>query len=277
MRTIEHFIAGQDKAGASGRRHDVFDPNTGEVQAQVSLASAAEIDAAVAAAAAAFPAWAATNPQRRARVMFAFKRLVDTHMNAAGRVAVIASMARSIADSEGRYSAWPGSDRVRLRDSAFALEGRIHGRGRARDRHVYSMRQPLGVGAGITPFNFPAMIPMWMFGVAIAVRQHLRSRSLRRRDPSVPVKSGGAVPGGRRGRRRSNVSRRVERGAWRQGSRWMRSSIIPDSEGGEFRRLVRHRALCLPARRGVRESACRRWAARRTTASFCRTRTWTRW
>ena len=94
MRNIEHFIGGQSVAGTSGRYGDVFDPNSGQVQAQVSLASADELDRAVANAAAAQKGWAAVNPQRRARVMFEFKRLLEAHMDELAAAAVVASTAR---------------------------------------------------------------------------------------------------------------------------------------------------------------------------------------
>ncbi|MFZ4071792.1 MAG: CoA-acylating methylmalonate-semialdehyde dehydrogenase [Caulobacterales bacterium] len=184
MRTIEHFIAGQDTAGASGRRHNVFDPNTGEVQAQVSLASAAEVDAAVAAAAAAFPAWAATNPQRRARVMFAYKGLIDIHMN---ELAVMLSRehGKVVADSKGDIQR--GLEVIEFACGIPHLSKGEFTEGAGPGIDMYSMRQPLGVVAGVTPFNFPAMIPMWMFGVAIACGNTFVLKPSER-DPSVPVK-----------------------------------------------------------------------------------------
>jgi malonate-semialdehyde dehydrogenase (acetylating)/methylmalonate-semialdehyde dehydrogenase len=184
MRDIQHFINGASLAGASGRFGDVFDPNTGAVQARVQLATEAEVDRAVQSAQAAFPAWSAVNPQRRARVMFEFKRLVERDMN------VLAEMLSSehgkvIADSKGDIQR--GLEVVEFACGIpHALKGEYTlGAGPGID--VYSMRVPLGVCAGITPFNFPAMIPMWMFGVAIAAGNTFILKPSER-DPSVPVR-----------------------------------------------------------------------------------------
>ncbi|WP_309646500.1 aldehyde dehydrogenase family protein, partial [Phenylobacterium sp.] len=100
MRDIQHFITGSAVAGTSGRFGDVYDPNTGEIQARVALATAAEVDAAVAAAVAAQPAWAATNPQRRARVMFEFKRLVEANMQELAEL-LSSEHGKVVADSKG--------------------------------------------------------------------------------------------------------------------------------------------------------------------------------
>ncbi|TWT19933.1 CoA-acylating methylmalonate-semialdehyde dehydrogenase [Luteimonas wenzhouensis] len=184
MRSIEHFIDGQVVAGASGRHGDVFDPNTGRVQARVSLASAGELERAVASAAAAQPAWAKVNPQRRARVMFEFKRLLEAHMD---------ELARLLASEHGKVISDARGDLQRgLEVIEFAcgiphlLKGEYtEGAGPGID--VYSLRQPLGVVAGITPFNFPAMIPMWMFGPAIASGNAFILKPSER-DPSVPLR-----------------------------------------------------------------------------------------
>ena len=184
MREISHFIAGRAVAGASGRFGDIFDPNLGEVQARVALASAAELDLAVQAALQAQPAWAAVNPQRRARVMFAFKRLVEARMEElAARLS--AEHGKVIADSRGDIQR--GLEVIEFACGVpHALKGEYtEGAGPGID--VYSMRQPLGVAAGITPFNFPAMIPMWMFGVAVAVGNTFILKPSEK-DPSVPVR-----------------------------------------------------------------------------------------
>src|SRR5580692_1151400 len=184
MRDIQHFIAGSAVAGLSGRFGDVFDPNTGEVQARVAFASDAEIDAAVRAAAAAQPAWAATNPQRRARVMFEFKRLVEARMDELAGL-LSSEHGKVVADSRGDIQR--GLEVIEFACGIpHALKGEYtEGAGPGID--VYSMRQPLGVVAGITPFNFPAMIPMWMFGVAIAVGNSFILKPSEK-DPSVPVR-----------------------------------------------------------------------------------------
>ncbi|HEX5005587.1 MAG TPA: CoA-acylating methylmalonate-semialdehyde dehydrogenase, partial [Hyphomonadaceae bacterium] len=186
MRRIEGFIGGKAAKATSGREGDVFNPNTGEVQAKVGFASAADIDAAVQAANKALPGWSATNPQRRARVMFEFKRLVEANMNQLAEL-LSSEHGKVIADSKGDVQR--GLEVVEFACGIpHVLKGEYtEGAGPGID--VYSMRQPLGVVAGITPFNFPAMIPMWMFGVAIAVGNTFILKPSER-DPSVPVRLG---------------------------------------------------------------------------------------
>jgi malonate-semialdehyde dehydrogenase (acetylating) / methylmalonate-semialdehyde dehydrogenase len=184
MREINHFIDGSSFTGASGRFSDVFNPNTGEVQARVQLASVTEMDRAVQAAQAAFEGWSSTNPQRRARVMFDFKRLVEANMQELAEL-LSAEHGKVVADSKGDVQR--GLEVIEFACGIpHVLKGEYtHGAGPGID--VYSMRQPLGVVAGITPFNFPAMIPMWMFGVAIAVGNTFILKPSER-DPSVPVR-----------------------------------------------------------------------------------------
>ncbi|MEQ1617626.1 MAG: CoA-acylating methylmalonate-semialdehyde dehydrogenase [Terricaulis sp.] len=183
MRAIAHFINSKSVADAA-RKGQVFNPNTGAVQAEVAFSTAKTVDAAVAAAAKAFPAWAATNPQRRARVMFAFKALVEKNMD---ELALLLSSehGKVIADSKGDIQR--GLEVIEFACGIpHALKGEYtEGAGPGID--VYSMRQPLGVVAGITPFNFPAMIPMWMFGVAIACGNTFVLKPSEK-DPSVPVR-----------------------------------------------------------------------------------------
>ena len=184
MRDIRHFVNGSSFEGASGRFGDVFNPNTGEIQARVQLATAGELDLAVQAALKAFPAWSATNPQRRARVMFEFKRLVEANMQDLAEM-LSAEHGKVIADSNGDIQR--GLEVIEFACGIpHALKGEYtEGAGPGID--VYSMRQPLGVVAGITPFNFPAMIPMWMFGVAIAVGNTFILKPSEK-DPTVPVR-----------------------------------------------------------------------------------------
>ncbi len=184
MRIIDHHIAGAGAGGGVGRRGEVFDPNSGVVQAHVTLGTAADLDAAVAAAQAAQPGWAATNPQRRARVMFAFKALVEAHIDELAHL-LSSEHGKVIADAKGDIQR--GLDVIEFACGIpHALKGEYtQGAGPGID--VYSMRVPLGIGAGITPFNFPAMIPMWMFGVAIACGNAFILKPSER-DPSVPVR-----------------------------------------------------------------------------------------
>ena len=183
MRQIDHLIAG-GAGGSAGRSGDVFDPNSGTVQAQVPLGTAADLDRAVAAAQAAQPGWAATNPQRRAKVMFRFRELVERDLG---------SLAHLLASEHGKVIADARGDVMRGLDVIEFACGIPHAQkgeytqGAGPGIDVYSMRQPLGLVAGITPFNFPAMIPMWMFGPAIACGNAFILKPSER-DPSVPVR-----------------------------------------------------------------------------------------
>ena len=184
MRIIDHFIAGAGASNSAGRTGEVFDPNSGQVQARVNLGTTVELEAAVAAACAAQPGWAATNPQRRARVMFRFKELVEANMDALAHM-LSSEHGKVIADAQGDIQR--GLEVVEFACGIpHALKGEYtQGAGPGID--VYSMRTPLGIWAGITPFNFPAMIPMWMFGVAIACGNAFILKPSER-DPSVPVR-----------------------------------------------------------------------------------------
>ncbi|HXF88446.1 MAG TPA: CoA-acylating methylmalonate-semialdehyde dehydrogenase [Xanthobacteraceae bacterium] len=184
MRAIGHFIGGKEVAGTSGRYGEVFNPNTGEVQAKVAFASRAEVEAAIAAAEAAQPAWAATNPQRRARVLFKFLELVQKEFDSLARL-LSSEHGKTLADSRGDIQR--GLEVVEFACGIpHLLKGEFtEGAGPGID--LYSMRQPLGVVAGITPFNFPAMIPMWKFAPAIACGNSFILKPSER-DPSVPMR-----------------------------------------------------------------------------------------
>ncbi|GAB2507128.1 CoA-acylating methylmalonate-semialdehyde dehydrogenase [Pseudoxanthomonas sangjuensis] len=184
MRSIEHFIDGKTVAGASGRHGDVFDPNSGSVQAKVSLASAAELDRAVASAAKAQADWAKVNPQRRARVMFEFKRLLEQNMDDLARL-LSSEHGKVLSDARGDIQR--GLEVIEFSCGIPHLLKGEYTQGAGPGIDVFSARQPLGVVAGITPFNFPAMIPMWMFGPAIACGNAFVLKPSER-DPSVPVR-----------------------------------------------------------------------------------------
>ena len=179
-----HFIGGKPIAGTSDRFGDVYNPSTGEVHTRVALASVIEVESAIANATQAFPGWAATNPQRRARVMFNFKALVERDME---QLAALLSMehGKVLADSKGDIQR--GLEVIEFACGIpHLLKGEFtEGAGPGID--IYSMRQPLGVVAGITPFNFPAMIPMWMFGVAIACGNTFILKPSEK-DPALPLK-----------------------------------------------------------------------------------------
>ncbi|MGO7674460.1 CoA-acylating methylmalonate-semialdehyde dehydrogenase [Rhizobium ruizarguesonis] len=184
MREIGHFIGGKQVAGTSGRVSNVYNPATGEVQATVALASVEELHAAVENAKAAQPKWAATNPQRRARVFFKFVELLNKHMDELAEI-LSKEHGKTVEDAKG--------DVIRGLEVCEFVCGIPHlakgefteGAGPAID--MYSIRQPVGIGAGITPFNFPGMIPMWMFAPAIACGNAFILKPSER-DPSLPIR-----------------------------------------------------------------------------------------
>src|SRR4028118_371042 len=183
MRQIDHFIGGGTYASGE-RTGEVFTPSAGEVQATVRLGTATDLQRAVDAANAARPAAPAPNPQRRARVMFAFKALVEKNMDELAGI-LASEHGKVIADATGDIQR--GLEVIEFACGIpHALKGEYtQGAGPGID--VYSMRQPLGIVAGITPFNFPAMIPMWMFGTAIACGNAFILKPSER-DPTVPVR-----------------------------------------------------------------------------------------
>ncbi|KAA0590315.1 malonate-semialdehyde dehydrogenase (acetylating)/methylmalonate-semialdehyde dehydrogenase [Azospirillum lipoferum] len=162
---VPHFINGAPVEGTSGRLGDVYNPATGRNTAKVPLATAAEVDRAVAAARAAFPGWSGATPLRRARVMFAFKQLLEQN---ADRLASLITAEHGKVHSDALGEVTRGLEVVEFAcGGPHLLKGEVaENVGTRVDSH--SLRQPLGVVAGITPFNFPAMVPMWMFPVAIA-------------------------------------------------------------------------------------------------------------
>jgi malonate-semialdehyde dehydrogenase (acetylating)/methylmalonate-semialdehyde dehydrogenase len=184
MKELTHFIAGKHVGGTSGRFGDVFNPSTGEIQARVPLASEAEMRQAVEAALKAFPEWSSVNPQRRARVMFNFKALVEKNMDALAHM-LSSEHGKVLADSRGDVQR--GVEVIEFACGIPHLQKGEYTEGAGPGIDIYSMRQPLGVVAGITPFNFPAMIPMWMFGVAIACGNCFINKPSEK-DPSVPLR-----------------------------------------------------------------------------------------
>jgi malonate-semialdehyde dehydrogenase (acetylating)/methylmalonate-semialdehyde dehydrogenase len=162
---IGHFIGGAHVAGNPARTGAVYNPATGTVSGRVALASAQELDAAVAAARAAFPGWAATPPLRRARIMFKFKDLLEQHADQLAAI-ITAEHGKVLSDARGEVTRG-----IEVVEYACAIPQLLKGEyteqvGNGID--AWTMRQPLGVCAGITPFNFPVMVPMWMFPMAIA-------------------------------------------------------------------------------------------------------------
>jgi malonate-semialdehyde dehydrogenase (acetylating) / methylmalonate-semialdehyde dehydrogenase len=164
MASISHFIGGKPFE-SSGRHADVFDPATGRVTKRVPLASNDDVREAVDAAAAAFPAWAETTPLNRARVMFKFKALLEHH---AGDLAAIITSEHGKVLSDAKGEVTRGLEVVEFACGIPHLLKGEHSMNVGRDVDSWSEYAPLGVVAGITPFNFPAMVPLWMFPVAIA-------------------------------------------------------------------------------------------------------------
>ncbi|MET4100809.1 malonate-semialdehyde dehydrogenase (acetylating)/methylmalonate-semialdehyde dehydrogenase [Roseovarius sp. MBR-78] len=183
MQELTHYINGTHVKGTSGRFSDVFNPATGEVQARCPLASPEEMAQAVAAAQAAQPAWAAINPQRRARVMMEYVRLLNRDMDKLAE-ALSREHGKTFPDAKGDVQR--GLEVVEYCIGAPQLLKGEFTDGAGPGIDIYSMRQPLGVCAGITPFNFPAMIPMWMFAPALACGNAFILKPSER-DPSVPL------------------------------------------------------------------------------------------
>jgi len=183
MKEIGHWIDGKRVAGTSGRFADVYNPATGEVQARVALATKAELDAAVASAAKAQVAWGATNPQKRARVMMALVGLINRDMD---------KLAEALSSEHGKtFPDAKGDIQRGLEVIEFCVGAPHLLKGEFTDSagpgiDMYSLRQPLGVAAGITPFNFPAMIPLWKMGPALASGNAFILKPSER-DPSVPL------------------------------------------------------------------------------------------
>src|SRR5690349_24805087 len=165
MRTIPHWISGSETTGASTRYGAVWNPATGEQQAQVALAETADVDAAIVAARKAFNDWQGVSLIRRARVMFALRDLIERHTD---------ELSELVADVHGKVVSDAKGEVIRgleVVESACGIPTLLKGEYSEQvstDVDAYSFRQALGVVAGITPFNFPAMVPMWMHPIAIA-------------------------------------------------------------------------------------------------------------
>ena len=184
VRELSHYIGGRHAAGLSGRFGDVFDPCSGQVQARVPLAGREEVQNAVAVAEKAQPEWAAMNPQRRGRILLRFVDLVNRDLDSLARL-LSSEHGKTLADSKGDIQR--GLEVVEFAAGApHLLKGEFSSdAGPGID--IHSLRQPLGVVAGITPFNFPAMIPLWKSGPALAAGNAFILKPSER-DPSVPLR-----------------------------------------------------------------------------------------
>ncbi len=181
---IDHFINGRRVAGSSGRHGEVFNPANGAVEKHVPLADEAEVEAAIAAAKVAFPGWSETPPLKRARVMFRFKQLLDQHHDELARLITL-EHGKVLSDAHGEVTRG-----IEIVEFACGIPQLLKGDyteqiGGGIDN--WSMRQALGVVAGITPFNFPVMVPMWMFPVALACGNTFILKPSER-DPSASVR-----------------------------------------------------------------------------------------
>lgn len=184
VRELTHFIGGQHVAGTSGKFGDVYDPNIGEVQARVPLASKSEVEAVIANAEEAQKVWAAFNPQKRARVLMKFLTLVQDEMDSLAAL-LSSEHGKTIPDAKGDIQR--GLEVIEFAVGIPHLLKGEYSESAGTGIDVYSMRQPLGVVAGITPFNFPAMIPLWKAGPALATGNAFVLKPSER-DPSVPLR-----------------------------------------------------------------------------------------
>lgn len=187
MKHITHWIDGGAWTEQAGRRGEVYDPATGEVAGRVNFAADAEVDAAVAAAARAYPAWRDMSLARRTRVLFAFRELVEAHRDELA-AAITAEHGKVTSDAAGEVAR--GLEVVEFACGIGHLLKGEFSENVSTGVDAYSLRQPLGVCAGITPFNFPAMVPMWMFPLAIAAGNTFVLKPSEK-DPSAALLLGG--------------------------------------------------------------------------------------
>lgn len=184
MKKLMHYINGAYTSGSAAAQLDIYNPNDGTVQAHIPAANTDDVDTAVRAAQDAYPHWSELSAQKRARVLFNFKRLLETHLQELAEL-LSSEHGKTVPDSKGDLIRG-----IEVIDFMCGLPHILKGEysdNAGSDIDVYSMRQPLGVCAGITPFNFPAMIPVWMFGVATACGNTFVLKPSEK-DPSVPLR-----------------------------------------------------------------------------------------
>ncbi|MBY0418074.1 MAG: aldehyde dehydrogenase family protein, partial [Pararheinheimera sp.] len=184
MYTLGNYINGQHIASHSGRSQSVFNPATGEAHAQVSLSTADETRAAIAAAATAFQSWSQVTPLNRSRVMFKFKALLEQHRDELALL-ITKEHGKVFSDAQGELTR--GIEVVEFACGIPHLLKGEHSMNVGRGVDSYSLMQPLGVCAGISPFNFPAMVPLWMFPIALACGNTFVMKPSEK-DPTVPLK-----------------------------------------------------------------------------------------
>ena len=184
MNIIEHFIDGKKVSGSSKRTAKVFNPATGEQSAEVRLASTKDLDTAVQAAKKAFVAWSAKPPLQRARILFKFKELIEKNSEELTKI-IVSEHGKVFDDAKGSLTR--GLEVVEFACGIPQLLKGEFTENVGTNVDSWSMRQPLGVVAGITPFNFPAMVPMWMFPIAIACGNTFILKPSEK-DPSCPIR-----------------------------------------------------------------------------------------
>jgi malonate-semialdehyde dehydrogenase (acetylating)/methylmalonate-semialdehyde dehydrogenase len=183
MRMVQHFVSGTTWSGGSNKQGDIYNPATGKVIAKVALASAADVDHVVSAACAAPPAWGATPPAKRAAVMFKFRNLLIRYTDELAQM-LSAEHGKTIPDAKGELAR--GIEVVEFSCGIPHLLKGEYSEAVAAGIDSYNIRQPVGVIAGITPFNFPAMVPLWMYPVSLACGNSFVLKPSER-DPSVVV------------------------------------------------------------------------------------------
>ena len=262
MKKISHWIDGRSVEGTSGRTGPVYNPALGEQVAEVDLASAAEVDGRWQSALAAFPAWRATGLSRRSEILFRMRELLDANRKELAAV-VTAEHGKVLSDAEGEVAR--GLENLEFACGAPYLLKGAHSEQVSRGVDVHSVLQPLGVVAGITPFNFPAMVPLWMCANAIACGNCFVLKPSEK-DPSVSL---------------------VLADLWRQAGlpagvfnvvQGDREAVeahprAPRHRSGVLRRLDAHRPPHIRERPPATASACKPSVGPRTTWSCCRTRT----
>ena len=184
MRLIEHFVGGKIIPGSSTRKSKVFNPATGEQQSEVSLASKSDLDNAVDIAKKAFEEWSIKPSLQRARVMFKFKELIEKNSDELTKL-IVSEHGKVYEDAKGSLAR--GLEVVEFACGIPHLLKGEFSENVGTNVDSWSMRQPLGVVAGITPFNFPAMVPMWMFPIAIACGNTFVLKPSEK-DPSCSIK-----------------------------------------------------------------------------------------
>ena len=184
MNLIKHFVGGKVISGNSERKGKIFNPATGEQESEVILASKADLDGAVEIAQKAFQTWSLNPPLQRARIMFKFKELIEKNFDELAKL-IVSEHGKVYEDAKG--SLIRGLEVVEFACGIPHLLKGEFSENVGTNVDSYSMRQPLGVAAGITPFNFPAMVPMWMFPLAIACGNSFILKPSEK-DPSCPMK-----------------------------------------------------------------------------------------